>query len=307
MTERTSLSSRAPSDEGFRDRYPALETLTFSAKIDFVTVFTARRVELPDLDGTPKWPKEFHGQRLTVHDPSREDLLVLVDHLGPARVAELEVAVDVASLLDLGRDHREQELRSVMVNMFVARLNPSGKALTGTFRATVDRGRLLPFNLRLPSGDEQLLYGHRAEAAQVKAYLKRSDQGRALPPEAWTARVEVALRHEGLRAHGVEQLPHLLGFRYRKELAPYFRHVREVFRRELGRRTLRDSHRLLVQYHDERLKKAFDRTGIGVTKRGGKFADMPVRVRADSRVNDRIGQALLRLERSLREKFVCQS
>lgn len=83
-------SSRIPSQT-----YPSLEDLRFSGKIDFCTVITPHKLNLPPLDGTPKWSRKLHWTRLTIHDPTPADISRLIGSLGPLRLAEVEVSVDV--------------------------------------------------------------------------------------------------------------------------------------------------------------------------------------------------------------------
>jgi hypothetical protein len=107
--------------------YPDLKTLVFSAKIDFVTVFTPHKLRLPPLCGKPNWSPKHNWTRLTVHDPKRIDIVGLVDWLGPLRLIELEVCVDVSCTSAVPLEQRDRHLQRVLVDMFARGLNPDGR------------------------------------------------------------------------------------------------------------------------------------------------------------------------------------
>ncbi len=180
--------------------------LRFSAKIDYITIHTSGKIKLPHLDGKPKWPRPHHGNRLTVHDATAADISAMVATFGPARLIELEIAIDVRPGLSVPVDEREGMLRSIMVNIFARGLEPSGGlGMLTKFRAfyrRLDSGyQVQPFNLALPRATDQQLHGGRNDAVQVKGYLKTRDQGIALPPSQQVARVEVRMGSEGLLGH----------------------------------------------------------------------------------------------------------
>lgn len=86
---------------------------------------------------------------------------------------------------------------------------------------------LKPFHRRFPTQDEELIYGHRGDFMQAKAYLKRTDQRRALPPAEHRVRMEVSLRRAALMddAFNLRNLEDLLGFPYRRIFAQHFRMI----------------------------------------------------------------------------------
>jgi hypothetical protein len=278
---------------------PALDlaTLKFTAKIDFVTIITPGKLPLPPLEGTARWSPKCNWTRLSIHDPSPADIHRLTYKLGALRLSEVEVAVDVSCASSVPEEARDERLRAVMIYMFARALSPDPRLITGGFRAAYNGFGPKPFNLQLPDADAQLLFGHKTDLAQVKAYYKRTDQRRQLKPKDWVARVEVALRDEALHRH-MKVLGDMFGFRYRKELSGYFRHVKDVGRRDLRSSKLTPLHRLLVERGERDLKAEFARVGVGSTKRGGKHAHAEVVAIRHSSVNARIGQALLRLERA---------
>jgi hypothetical protein len=286
---------------------PELTTLIFSAKIDFVTLITPGKLQLPDIAGTVRWSPKHNWTRFSIHDPSAADIRSVLQVAGQLRMSELEVSVDVSCAPDVPAAARDEQLREVMTNIFARALSPDPRLITGGFRAAYDGFGPKPFNLVLPDADAQLLFGHKTDLAQVKAYYKKTDQRRRLESKDWVARVEVALRDEGLHRHRLVVLGDLLGFRYRKELSGYFRHVKDVTRRELRSSKLKPLHRVLVEHSDSRLKAEFARVGVGTTKPGGKFDAASIRATRDRAVNERIGQALLRLERSLGREIRAQT
>lgn len=279
----------------------ALAMLTFSAKIDYVKISTPGHIPLPELQGRPVWARKTGCNRLTIHDLTPDDLACLSPLLGNATLIELEVAVD-ARTGDVPVERREELLRRVMVDLFARQLDPSGgPAMVNEFRAFYRRlgaGAIVrPFNRRLPSATDQQLHGGRQDGAQVKCYLKRRDQGQALHARVHSARVEVRLGGTGLAENGLEVLKDLDGFKFRRLLLPYFRHVSSPERR---RRTVSPE----VQGLAEALRAAAGRidlqdwqgAGVGAFQRGGSRHSDAVRLRRNTQVNKRIGEALGRLE-----------
>ncbi len=285
--------------------------LIFSAKIDYVSIHTQGKQTLPELDGRAVWPRKLHGSRLTVHDASPADIATLIGIFGPARLFELEVAVDVRPRVNFPAQECDQLLRSVMVDVFARGLDPSaGQGMSKGFRAfyrRLDQGYMVrPFNRGLPRSTDQQLHGGRNDAAQVKGYLKTRDNGVVLAPNKQVARVEVRLGSEGLLGHDLTTITNLSGFDFRKKLMPYFRHVQGTVR---PRRSPSQSRGLLpvldAKNHDYD-QEQFQHVGMGAFLPGGKREGQRVRLIRDTPVNNRIGQALLRLGRQLREnKFVC--
>ena len=167
---------------------------------------------------------------------------------------------------------------------------------------------LRPFNRALPRATDQQLHGGRTDAAQVKAYFKTRDQGVLLAPHLQVARVEVRLGSEGLRGHKLVALTDMAGFGFRKRLMPYFRHVIGSIRpvrpasKSVSMLTLLDG-----KNHEYDLEE-FQRSGVGAFLAGGKRAGQKVRLLRDTSVNNRIGQALGRLEGpGSRNKSVCEA
>ena len=280
-----------------------LDRLNFRAKIDLVTLRTSRKMPLPKLDGRVKWSRKEHFKRFTLHDPSPNDISALAALGGPLRILELEVAVDVRPALTLPLDSRLTMLEAVMVELFAKRLDPrSGGMMRSSFRAFYRRlagGYTVgPFNRRLPLPTDQQLHGGRTDAAQVKAYLKRVDQGRVIELAECVARVEVRLAADGLDAHGLKGLTDLDGFKYRKQLMPYFRHFAgaEQRQRRAASQTSQTLRRALQQI-DQRHWQA---VGVGAFVGKGDRESTSVRLRRDQPVNKRIGQALGRLEANFR-------
>lgn len=287
---------------------PDLSLLVFHAKLDFLTVYTPRKLELPELEGSCYWPREHHGKRLTIHDPSPEDVRALCGALGAPMLAEIEVAVDVNCVPSVAASSRDEVLKMVIVNIFAWGLDPDGNGLIGPLRGYFcpELRKVQPFNHRLPQPSHQLLYGHRTDPVQVKAYYKKTDCRRRLSPVAWRARVEVALRREGLLAHGLSTLADLQVFRFRKELSGYFRHVKAATMRVLDRRNTSASqlHRLIAERLQQcQVHPEFQRAGMGSATGQGKLAGKRLRKHRNLEVNNRIGQALMRLERSFRREI----
>lgn len=283
-----------------------LSQLIFTAKIDFLTVHTTCKEELPSLDGRPCWSRKENYRKLSVHDPSPADVACITLHFANPRLAELEVAVDIEPR-SVNPTARSAVIEALMVDQVAKGLAPAvvHKDLAfhfrGAFEGTRAQFRLRPFNRRLPSAQAQQLHGRRHDALQVKSYPKKVDQGRELPLSSHVARVEVRLSGDGLHQHGLVKVADLIGFPYRKALMPYFRHVRTARR---PRTQGRDPSMLAIlrEKKHELLLQEWERVGVGTVLAGGRHAGADVRLLRDSPVNNRIGQALLRLER--RMKFV---
>jgi hypothetical protein len=286
-----------------------LAKVMFSASIDYVKVETPGRVALPPLDGSAKFSRQEHYRVLTVHDASGADVATLAGALGDVRIIELEVAVDVVPRPWVRGSERLQLLENTMLDLFASGLDPSeAQGMVNQFRAfyrRLEEGyQIGPFNLRLPKPTDQQLHGGRQDDCQVKAYLKRTDQRKALHPDEWVSRVEVRLSGRGLTSRNVHVISDLLGFRFRKQLMPFFTHVKGTRRRKRVTKITGKLQQVSDQWHDRQDQDVFRRHGVGAFKDGGKVPPDRVCLRRDVDVNNRIGQALTRLERQLRSEKI---
>ena len=107
----------------------------------------------------------------------------------------------------------------------------------------------------------------------------------------------------GLLEHDLITLTDLSSFRFRKKLMPYFWHIRGTARRKTtsanSRTGMMDVLNVKIDEYDQ---IEFNKTGVGAFKQGGKRANSSARLLRDTPVNNRLGQALLRLERTFRKK-----
>lgn len=291
--------------------FVSLDAISVGAKIDYITIHTPGRTKLPPMDGRAIWSRKHHGKRLTVHDATAADIVALVAAFGNARLIELEVAIDIRPAKGTPPEQCDAIVKAVMVDIFARGLEPSaGGGMVPGFRAfyrRLDKGYVVrPFNLGLPRATDQLLHGGRNDAAQVKSYWKRRDQGAPLPPDKQSARIEVRLGSEGLFGHDLPTLTDLNGFRFRKKLMPYFWHFRGTARLKPASPKARTPlMAVLSAKSDEYDQAAFKQAGVGAFGRGGKRAKSAVRLLRNTPVNNRLGQALLRLERQFhKDKFV---
>jgi hypothetical protein len=291
---------------------PCLSELRFSAKIDYVTIKTTRQVQLPALNGKPKWPPSFHGERLTVHDPSAADVALLRDLFPQQFIYELEIAVDIRPCSFLSEGDFHDCLTRIKAGYLARQLMPVFPAglssgFRGTYRRLSDGYKLTPFNFRVPQADEQHLHGRRTDAAQVKVYLKRYDNKQALPWKAHSVRVEIRLGLFGLDAHGLLNLSDLDGWRLRKDLMPYFQHVKGTKRRApTSKKATTPLRKLLTAKSEQFDQLHWNKVGVGAFLPGGKRDSEPVRFLRHQELNQRIGQALLRLQSKLStKKSVC--
>lgn len=290
-----------------------LTDLKFSAKIDFVTLDGVARPAPKGLRGSCIWPASFRGRRLTVHDPFPEDLATLSAAFPNASLAAVEVAVDISPRAKMGKAERAAFLASVKAEICAKRLNPAlhqnlSSGFRGTYEPRPHGYALRPFNHRVPGPGEQHLYGTKYDALQFKAYYKIMDNRKALHWEKHVVRSEVRLNGPALLHHQLEHVGDLLGFAFRKELMPYFRHVRGTLRASARKsKPITPLLQVLItrmqRYDDEH----WDAVGVGAFLRGGKRETKGVCFLRDQELNDRVGQALHRLQRSFSKvKFVCE-
>lgn len=276
-----------------------LSGLELSAKIDFVTVATTSKCELPALSGSIKWPRLFNNRRLTIHDPTPDDLRILVAHLRDPDILELEVAVDLRpSVRDSESDHTDKlhhiyyEVNARLLPWHGARISNTVMGVFNPFKGA--SGGLEPFDMRRPRKPWQAIYGHRDHPAQVKLYIKTLDQRESLPWQEHVVRTEVRLSGVALADHDLTRLSDLFGFRYRNRLSPYFRLVHD------SRRRFRHaaSEGGILKVVRRRLEEIDQDTWADVGAPG--FRDnAKVVMRRDIEANRRFGQALRRIEKLL--------
>lgn len=269
-----------------------------SAKIDFVTFETPGRFDLPDIDGKAKWPAQEHGTVLTVHDPSPSDIVKLAARVAEARIVKLEVAVD-ARPKSAANDTESSEALERLFFQLVAGLAPSGPAVNkkpNRFMAWFDprKRRPLPFNKRRPEVVTTIYWGHRDDPAQVKLYVKRTDQRKHLPWQRWVTRVEVTLAETGLAKHGLERLGDLIGFRYRKELSAYFRLGIGVDRRRTRKQRRVPVAAVLRSVRAKGDRKIWMKVGAPAFLRETGFS-----FRRHKHANAKVGDALARLAKRM--------
>ncbi len=286
-----------------------LDKILFSAKIDYVTLETHRKIPLPALSGTVRWSRKLHHRQVTIHDVTANDIRLLHEMHGPMRILELEVAIDLRPHANCEESMHIQMLRDILVNLFAMQLDPSaGPGMTNkarTFYRRLDGPNdymIRPFNKGLPLATDQQLHGWRFDGAQVKAYLKRTDQKTDLKPAQYVARIEVRLAHDGLALNQLHTLGDLLVFQFRKSLSPYFRHMQGTERPARVRKSAAGTllATLANKQHEYDLE-SWDQTGIGAFLNGGKRSGSNVRFLRNTPVNNRIGQALTRLERQFQK------
>lgn len=276
-----------------------------SAKIDFVTFETPGRFDLPDLDGKANWPAHEHGTVLTLHDPSASDIAKLSARVSEANLIKLEVSVD-AKPKSAGTDKESNAALERLYYQLVAGLAPSGPAINKKrrFMAWFDpyRRKLEPFNLRPPRVVTTVYWGHRDDPAQVKLYVKRTDRRKSLEWQQWVTRVEVTLAEAGLAKHGLRQLSDLVGFRYRKQLSPYFRLGTGVRRRRTrGERKIPVA-AVLRAVREKGDKKTWTKLGAPAFLRETGFV-----LQRNKQANGKVGDALARLGKRMAPTLISGS
>jgi hypothetical protein len=305
----TGLTTKASAAAGRTGRVN-LGAVTFSASIDFVSIEVSGRTSLPALTGKPNFSRREHYRVLTVQQATAEDVVKLDGLFGCARLLELEVAVDVSPRPRMQGKERLQLLEDTVIDLFASELDPSrARGMRNQFRAfyrRLENGYIIrPFNLKLPIPTDQQLHGGRDDDCQVKVYLKRTDQKKQLREADWVARVEVRLSGDGLESRNLSVIHDMFGFRFRKQLMPFFTHVRGSRRRKRVTkvqmpRNMRDG---IDRWRNSQDREVFKRHGVGALQ-GHKVLAKDVRLLRDTPVNNRVGQALLRLERQFRGRNI---
>jgi len=281
-----------------------LTRFKFSAAIDYVSLRGIEKEALPQLDGKAQWPKSHHG-RLTIHDPTAGDIGAVSDAFPCCVIEELEVCVDVFTAQRLPSGEQDQLLQSFKTECVSKQLLPKfSSGMNSGFRGAYDPvlDKTGGFNHRVPDAREQLLYGHRADPVQVKCYYKRTDRRRSLAVADHCIRIEVRIGPVGLGHHGLTKASDLIGFKFRKELMGYFNHTcgSRLPRIHEGRRSTLLS--LMYEWSDKQAHLHWSETGVGMHVQGGKRYQFGLLYKRNTKLNNRIGQALGRLEQSLSEK-----
>lgn len=279
----------------------------FTASIDYVTLKGLNKVALPPLNGKTKWPRSAPN-KLTVQEPSAADVRTLAEAFPSTIIDELEVCIDVRTAQRMSAEEQDKALKAFM-ECVAKRLKPSFVAGTNSgFRGAFDPflKKTIPYNHRVPGAKQQLLNGHRMDAEQVKCYYKCTDHAKPLPVEKHSIRLEIRLDMSGLDRHGLLSLPDLLAFRFRKTLMPYFTHVYGS-RRPTPRQANRTDLLCVLQARQNADDRPhWERVGVGAFLPGGKRQKPNLIFIRDTALNNRIGQALGRLERSFSaKKIVC--
>ncbi len=284
---------------------PDLARFKFYASIDYVSLRGADKRSLPRLDGKAKWSRKAPG-KLTIHDPSARDIGAMSEAFPDCFIEELEVCVDVRTARRLAPNEQDEALKSFKAAYAAKQLSPKfPRGMNSGFRGgfnPVGVSILRPFNHRVPEAQEQLLYGHRNDPIQVKCYYKKIDDRKSLPVASHRVRTEVRLGPVGLGHHGLVKVSDLIGFRFRKDLMGYFNHVcgsrlprvREARRSELLSK--------MYAWADKHSRNSWEKTGVGMHIKGGKSYRFDLLYKRSTALNNRIGQALGRLEQSLRAK-----
>lgn len=284
-----------------------LSDFKFTAGIDYITLKGLTKVALPPLNGKAIWPASAPG-KLTVHDPSQRDIEALIETFPSTFIHELEVYVDIRPAKSLTGELLYAALEAFKAEC-VAKghlprfLSPTNSGFRGAYDPTLKK--TLPYNLRVPKAGQQLLNGHRNDSEQAKAYLKKHDQRKDLPQTQHRIRLEARLNMAGADLHGLVTVEDLIGFRFRKELMRYFTHVSGSRTKKARKSRRTPLLELLHSTRDELDRTHWERIGVGAFLSGGKRQRPNLTFKRDVALNNRIGQALGRLERAFAaEKFV---
>jgi hypothetical protein len=288
----------------------SLSNVRFSPKIDYFTISTTHRVSRAQIDrfeGKAIYPRSMANTALTIHDPTKSDIELAASYYPHSSLTEVEIAIDIRPRSASTQEEHLCALTEIKSEWIAKCLTPALPAPSqGGFRAAYlplgSHGYPQRFNSRVPGLSEQLLYVHRTHPIQVKVYHKHLDQRKALSRDERSIRLEVRLSGEGLRRHGLDQPLDLLGFPYRKALMPYLRHAKGVELRERRARPPSEvialARKTIERHHADR----WERYGVGAFEEGGCSDHSDVKRRRFTEMNDRLGQALTRLEQTLRNE-----
>ncbi|MCO5108843.1 MAG: hypothetical protein M9907_17425 [Burkholderiaceae bacterium] len=275
-----------------------------TAKIDYITIATPGKVALPLLDGKPKWAVSQHYRALTDHDASPADVEALIATFDNPEILELEVAVDFVPKHRLNEADDKATLNKLYDSLLNQLYPWAGEMMRddvmGMFNPTTKS--LRPLDLQRPDLRTQVVWGLRGFPAQVKLYIKGRDQNRELVWNEQLVRAEVRLSGEGLRAHGLNELSDLQGFEFRKRLSPYFRLLRGSRRRRLNQASEDSLTRILRGLKEKADANTWSEIGAPGFRQLRGVA--PIVMKRDQRANERIGDALKRLERRYAEKAI---
>ncbi|MDP9902144.1 hypothetical protein [Variovorax ginsengisoli] len=209
-----------------------------------------------------KDPADKTSFLLTIHDPSHADVSGVVRDLADLEIMALEISIDLIPKAAKSFAAREALLQSTF-KAVAGRFRPEdapdwGYGMRGALTAA---GQIpAPFHRRFPGPDEELIYGHRGDFVQSKAYLKRADQGKALPLEQHRVRMELSLRRLALMstAPALRTLTDLQAFPYRKAFAKHFRLIGEpALRAQKGRDAAQ------TQKLERQMVRAWKTAGVG--------------------------------------------
>jgi hypothetical protein len=284
------------------------------AKVDFITIRLPALFSLPPssreailsctklertIQGRIETPKSMKdADRLTIHDPSIEDLQYLTDEFPDTEIEELEFAVDF-TLTDGSNDL----LRLTQLHHWIKRaLAPFHHAgLTG--RATrkyfdPQSNKYETDVLQTRATNKTVLWTHARGQFQIRAYIKDRDDKQEL--ERHFVRIEVTLRRGGCQQANIHRLGQL------PEFAPDLRHfltrffcIAEGIKPRISRTRSKDPAQLRTAEHAAQKERA--RVERAWKKHGAMWAAKHgYQIIPDARMNRLFGAALDRL----RDKFM---
>lgn len=274
-----------------------LSQIEVRSSIDFIRISTPGWQKLPPtILGRPAWGVAAHYRELTIHDLDAHDIPLLAAAFPHAGILGLEVTLDLVPAAPCSPAGRLRLLEDCFAQV-ARRLHPYGaprmrRAKTAGYVPEI--GKLRPFNHRTPNPNESLYYGFRNDQpVQVKVYCKKRDNGVALPERQWSVRIETTLKAAMCAEFGLHGLGDVLDFPYRKVFMPYFRMMRGPV--ASGRRTERAVLKIVNARRSSALQ-ADANAGWASTGVQGARTLPDVRFLRDPTINQRLGQALQRLE-----------
>lgn len=279
-----------------------LQELCFSAKIDFLSFSSTAEVSLPAIVGRVHRPSSPPGA-FTIHDAQPQDVLALASIAEIDRITTLEVAVDIRPC-PYGKSAKSwmPVLRALAHDYVPRHLEPSYAPYINTQYRAYDLGEKRgPFNRKSVPPGATLCYGHKSHPVRVKSYLKLEDNKQPLPSHQYSVRVEVTLEQPVLDKVALVKPIDLLTFPLRRSLSPYFTFMSGVRRKAAGPKDI--SAIVNPKVLAARDQEVWDGHGVGGFLPGGMGDVGKVRFIRHQDLNNRVGQALGRLEQQLTKQI----
>ena len=224
-------------------REPDFKKFKRSCGIDFVRFFskTTKRLSLPSARTNIKYLRaEGHeGMLITIHDPTVEDIRLVVTELPSAQFDQIEVFFDLTPKGRLTYAERHRLIEDARQWIISQSLPWQADGMQVATRVSKGRGHVAPLlddegEERRAERYETMYFGHsksmyadpsRPNFASARLYQKITDMRAKLALNKHRCRLEVTWNAAGCNHHGLLNAESLFGFDFRL-FGPYFRFVK---------------------------------------------------------------------------------